>query len=111
MRSFYHDYLFIFRDNKDSVNRNQYKRSLLVFINEAQPILSEDINYLNLSSMGAKKNFVIDTNVILPDYNCLKNFQENDIYLPIVVLRNWTSSRKATNRLILMRVSLSANWT
>ena len=29
--------------------------------------------------MGAKKNFVIDTNVILHDYNCLKNFQENDI--------------------------------
>ena len=23
--------------------------------------------------MGAKKNFVIDTNVILHDYNCLKN--------------------------------------
>jgi len=34
--------------------------------------------------MGTKKNFVIDTNVILHDYNCLKNFQENDIYLPIV---------------------------
>ena len=28
--------------------------------------------------MGTKKNFVIDTNVILHDYNCLKNFQEND---------------------------------
>ena len=28
--------------------------------------------------MGAKKNFVIDTNVILHDYNCLKNFQENE---------------------------------
>ena len=36
--------------------------------------------------MGTKKNFVLDTNVILHDYNCLKNFQENDIYLPIVVL-------------------------
>ena len=36
--------------------------------------------------MGAKKNFVIDTNVILHDYNCLKNFQENDIYLPILSL-------------------------
>ena len=43
-------------------------------------------NYLNLTYMGAKKNFVIDTNVILHDYKCLKNFQENDIYLPIVVL-------------------------
>ena len=36
--------------------------------------------------MGTKKNFVLDTNVILHDYNCLKNFQENDIYLPLVVL-------------------------
>ena len=35
--------------------------------------------------MGAKKNFVLDTNVILHDYKCIENFQENDIYLPIVV--------------------------
>jgi PhoH-like ATPase len=48
--------------------------------------------------MGAKKNFVIDTNVILHDYNCLKNFQENDIFLPIVFLKNWTNSRKGMNR-------------
>ena len=45
--------------------------------------------------MGAKKNFVLDTNVILHDYKCIENFQENDIYLPIVVLeeldkfKNW----------------------
>ena len=37
--------------------------------------------------MGTKKNFVLDTNVILHDYNCLKNFQENDIYLPIEIGR------------------------
>ena len=30
--------------------------------------------------MGAKKNFVLDTNVILQDYKCIENFQENDIY-------------------------------
>ena len=36
--------------------------------------------------MGAKKNFVLDTNVILHDYKYIENFQENDIYLPIVVL-------------------------
>ena len=29
--------------------------------------------------MGAKKNFVLDTNVILHDYKCIENFQENDI--------------------------------
>jgi PhoH-like ATPase len=35
---------------------------------------------------GVKKNFVLDTNVILHDYKCIENFQENDIFLPIVVL-------------------------
>jgi PhoH-like ATPase len=59
--------------------------------------------------MGAKKNFVIDTNVILHDYNCLKNFQENDIYLPIVVLEELDNSRKVMSRLISMRVSSSVN--
>lgn len=48
--------------------------------------------------MGTKKNFVIDTNVILHDYNCLKNFQENDIHLPLSYWKNWTSSRKETSR-------------
>lgn len=36
--------------------------------------------------MGKKKNFVLDTNVILHDYRCIHNFEENDIYLPMVVL-------------------------
>lgn len=35
---------------------------------------------------GAKKNFVLDTNVILHDYECIDQFEENDIYIPIVVL-------------------------
>jgi PhoH-like ATPase len=33
-----------------------------------------------------KKIFVLDTNVILHDYKCIYNFEENDIVLPIVVL-------------------------
>jgi PhoH-like ATPase len=33
-----------------------------------------------------KKLFVLDTNVILHDYNCIYNFQENDIVIPIVAL-------------------------
>ena len=48
--------------------------------------------------MGAKKNFVLDTNVILHDYKCIENFQENDIYLPLVVL--------GVSRSIIMPVSL-----
>ncbi|HRC94839.1 MAG TPA: PhoH family protein [Tenuifilaceae bacterium] len=34
----------------------------------------------------SKKIFVLDTNVILHDYRCIYNFQENDIVIPIVAL-------------------------
>jgi PhoH-like ATPase len=33
-----------------------------------------------------KKLFIIDTNVLLHDYKCIYNFEENDIVIPIVVL-------------------------
>jgi len=33
-----------------------------------------------------KKLFVLDTNVILHDYRCIFNFEENDVIIPIVVL-------------------------
>ena len=49
--------------------------------------------------MGAKKNFVIDTNVILHDYKCLSNFQENDIYLPIVVLEELDKFKKGNEQI------------
>ena len=48
--------------------------------------------------MGTKKNFVLDTNVILHDSNCLKNFQENDIYLPLVVLEELDKFKKGNER-------------
>lgn len=49
--------------------------------------------------MGTKKNFVLDTNVILHDYDCLKNFQENDIYLPIVVLEELDKFKKGNEQI------------
>ncbi|NDV84341.1 PhoH family protein [Bacteroides sp. 51] len=49
--------------------------------------------------MGAKKNFVLDTNVILHDYDCLKNFEENDIYLPIVVLEELDKFKKGNEQI------------
>ncbi|MFV0545366.1 MAG: PhoH family protein [Bacteroides sp.] len=49
--------------------------------------------------MGMKKNFVLDTNVILHDCNCLKNFQENDIYLPIVVLEELDHFKKGNEQI------------
>lgn len=48
---------------------------------------------------GEKKNFVLDTNVILHDYKCLENFQENDIYLPIVVLEELDKFKKGSEQI------------
>lgn len=42
---------------------------------------------------------MIDTNVVLHDYNCLKNFQENDIYLPIVVLEELDKFKKGNEQI------------
>lgn len=39
-----------------------------------------------MSKKKFKKLFVLDTNVILHDYKCIYNFQENDIVIPIVAL-------------------------
>ena len=47
--------------------------------------------------MGAKKNFVLDTNVIL--HKCIENFQENDIYLPIVVLEELDKFKKGSDQI------------
>lgn len=46
-----------------------------------------------------KKLFVLDTNVILHDYNCIYNFQENDIVIPIVALEELDYFKKG-NELI-----------
>ena len=49
--------------------------------------------------MGAKKNFVLDTNVILHDYRCLENFEENDIYIPMVVLEELDRFKKGNEQI------------
>lgn len=46
-----------------------------------------------------RKNFVLDTNVILHDYDCLKKFQENDIYLPIVVFEELDKFKKGNEQI------------
>lgn len=47
----------------------------------------------------AKKNFILDTNVILHDYNCINSFEENDIYLPIVVLEELDKFKKGNEQI------------
>ncbi|HBK32496.1 MAG TPA: ribonuclease [Porphyromonadaceae bacterium] len=49
--------------------------------------------------MGTKKNFILDTNVILHDYNCLDNFEENDIYIPFTVLEELDKFKKGNEQI------------
>lgn len=46
-----------------------------------------------------KKNFVLDTNVILHDYDCLKNFQDNDVYIPMIVLEELDNFKKGNEQI------------
>lgn len=48
---------------------------------------------------SAKKNFILDTNVILHDYNCLENFEENDIYIPFIVLEELDKFKKGSDQI------------
>ncbi len=43
------------------------------------------------------KIFVLDTNVLLHDYQCIYNFQENDIVIPIVVLEELDRFKKGND--------------
>ena len=46
-----------------------------------------------------KKNFVLDTNVILHDYECLDKFEENDIFIPITVLEELDNFKKGSDQI------------
>jgi len=49
--------------------------------------------------MSNKKVFIIDTNVILHDYNCLYGFGEDDIGIPITVLEEIDDFKKGRDQL------------
>ena len=46
-----------------------------------------------------KKNFVLDTNVLLHDHKCIFNFQENDIFIPIIVLEELDKFKKGNEEI------------
>ena len=48
-----------------------------------------------------KKTFVLDTNVILHDFNAIFNFEENDIAVPIVVLEELDKFKKGNETINL----------
>ncbi len=48
---------------------------------------------------GAKKNFILDTNVILHDFEAINNFEENDIYIPFIVLEEIDKFKKGNDQI------------
>jgi PhoH-like ATPase len=46
-----------------------------------------------------KKLFVLDTNVILHDYNCIHSFQDNDIAIPISVLEEIDNFKRGQDQI------------
>ncbi|MDR1224576.1 MAG: PhoH family protein [Tannerella sp.] len=49
--------------------------------------------------MGLKKNFVLDTNVMLHDFDCLSNFEDNDVYIPITALVELDKFKKGSEQI------------
>ncbi|MCC6509819.1 MAG: PhoH family protein [Pirellulaceae bacterium] len=49
---------------------------------------------MTLSGDSLPKLFVVDTNVILHDANCVQNFKEHDVVIPIVVLEELDRFKK-----------------
>jgi PhoH-like ATPase len=47
----------------------------------------------------AKKTFVLDTNVILHDYECIYSFEDNDIVLPITVLEELDQFKRGSDQI------------
>lgn len=45
------------------------------------------------------KCFVLDTNVILHDFQCIYNFQDNDVFLPIYVLEELDKFKKGNEQI------------
>ncbi len=47
----------------------------------------------------AKKTFVLDTNVILHDYECIYSFEDNDIVIPITVLEELDQFKRGSDQI------------
>jgi PhoH-like ATPase len=49
--------------------------------------------------MKTKKNFVLDTNVMLHDFSCIFNFENNDIYIPVTALVELDKFKKGSEQI------------
>ena len=50
-----------------------------------------------MPTKNSKKIFVLDTSVLLFDYEAIKNFQNNDVAIPITVLEELDTFKKGNN--------------
>ncbi len=57
------------------------------------------MHYIKYYTMSKKKNFVLDTNVVLHDYHCIFNFEEHDVYIPMVVLEELDRFKKGNEQI------------
>ena len=57
----------------------------------------------------AKKIFVVDTNVLLHDYKCIYNFEENDVVIPIVVLEELDRFKRGNDLINQMAEQVTKN--
>src|SRR4030043_1873929 len=55
--------------------------------------------YSILMPRKARKTFVLDTNVLLHDYKCIYNFEENDVVIPITVLEELDKFKKGNDQI------------
>ena len=51
------------------------------------------------STKGKPKIFILDTNIILHDYNSIRKFQDNDIVIPIAVIEELDKFKKGNDAL------------
>ena len=56
-----------------------------------------------------KKAFIIDTNVLLHDYQSIYKFEENDIIIPIVVLEELDRFKKGNDQINFHAGNLPGN--
>jgi len=62
-------------------------------------IHKKHIKKKKMSKTVKKKIFVVDTNVLLHDYRCIFNFEENDVVIPIVVLEELDKFKKGNDQI------------
>lgn len=60
---------------------------------------SEKSTETKIAPSGTKKNFILDTNVMLHDFNCLSNFEENDLYIPFIVLEELDRFKRGNDQI------------